>query len=91
MLLQIQDILNMLCTLQKNKKLTLNEEIKVKYTLNKTLIVQLGTKVMTFITSDAWNTFAHHCNEAFISAIVLHHDHLLKNIPPTSQDYRLLG
>ena len=91
MLLQIQDILNMLCTLQKNENLTVYEEIKVTYTLNKTHILQRGTQVMKYITSDTLNTFAHHCNEEFISGIVPHHDHLLKNIPPTLHDYRLLG
>ena len=64
-LAQMQDTLNMLCTLQYNAKLLVYKEMEGPFDFNKTPMSILGTKGFAYLAPDDWATWQAHGVDEF--------------------------
>ena len=91
MLPQMQDTLNMMRTSRNNKKLTAYEELKGDFDWNRTPLAPLGTKAWAFIDPDERNTYAPHCDLAYVVGRAEHHYRLIEFFIPATRGYRITG
>ena len=91
MLPQIEDTLNMLRTSRRDNKITAYEELHGPFDWNRTPLAPLGTKGMVFVPPTNRNTFAPHCDEAFVVGRAPHHYRLIEFFVPNSKGYRISG
>ena len=87
----MQHSLNISRTLQHNSNLTAYKKVKCWFDWNKTPIALLGTKEMIYIATNAWTTFAPHCDKAFITGMTQHHCHFFEFCMPATCEFCISG